>query len=73
MLDVFDYLLRSFNDTTDWNDDNFYSNLTAVSRSLPSSPSSFLPSGEMSVDNRDRSARFLYSKGLPTAHCLIRR
>jgi len=56
MLDVFDYLLRSFNDTTDWNDDNFYSNLTAVSRSLPSSPSNFLPASEMSVDNRDRSA-----------------
>jgi hypothetical protein len=35
MLDVFDYLLRSFNDTTAWNEDNFYSNLTAVSRSLP--------------------------------------
>ena len=54
MLDVFDYLLQSFHDTTDWNDDNFYSNLTAVSRSLSSYSYNFLPSGTMRVDNRDR-------------------
>jgi len=33
MLDILDYLLHSFNQTTDWNDDNFYSNLTLPSRS----------------------------------------
>jgi len=33
MLDSLDYLLRCFNESTDWNDDNFYSNLTAVSSS----------------------------------------
>jgi len=33
MLDTLDYLLRSFNDTTDWNEDNFYPNLTNVSKS----------------------------------------
>jgi hypothetical protein len=32
MLDVLDYLLRSFNRSTDWNDDNLYSNLTLTSR-----------------------------------------
>src|SRR5277367_1415766 len=32
MLDILDYLLYSFNQTTDWNDDNFYSNLTLTSR-----------------------------------------
>jgi hypothetical protein len=34
MLDVLDYLLRSFHRSTDWNDDNFYSNLTLTSKSL---------------------------------------
>ena len=34
MLDVLEYLLHSFNKTTDWNDDNFYSNLTATSKSF---------------------------------------
>jgi hypothetical protein len=33
MLDVLDYLLRSFNRSTDWNDDNFYSNITQTSKS----------------------------------------
>jgi len=35
MLDVLDYLLHSFNETTDWNNDNLYSNLTLTSRSSP--------------------------------------
>jgi hypothetical protein len=34
MLDVLDYLLRSFHTSTDWNDDNLYSNLTLTSKSL---------------------------------------
>ena len=62
MLDVLDYLLRSFNESTDWNHDNFYSNLTTTSkRTFP-----------LSLSWTDSRLTWFYdSKGVEVTYCFV--